>query len=49
MVREKRWGDQGYFRLATVGDGGGGLNFFTKKFKGISSLIVRYILRGVHW
>ena len=31
MVREKRWGDQGYFRLATVGDRGGGLNFFYKE------------------
>ena len=28
---------------------GGGLNFFIKKFRGVSSLIARYILRGVHW
>ena len=27
----------------------GGLNFFMKTFKGVSSLIARYILRGVHW
>ena len=44
--REKRRVGQGYFRLAR-----GGLNFFTKKFNGVSSLIARYmyILRGVHW
>ena len=36
-------GGQGYFKLATVG--GGGLNFFfIKKFRGVSSLIARYIL-----
>ena len=28
---------------------GGGLNFFIKKFRGVSSLVARYILRGVHW
>ena len=28
---------------------GGGLNFFIKKFRGVSSLIARYILTGVHW
>ena len=27
----------------------GGLNFFVKMFRGVSSLIARYILRGVHW
>ena len=37
-------GGQGYFRLAT-----GGLNFFITTFRGVSSLIARYILRGVHW
>ena len=26
-----------------------GLNFFIKTFRGVSSLIARYILRGVHW
>ena len=44
---KKEGGVQGYFRLARVG--GGGLNFFIKKFRGVSSLIARYILRGVHW
>ena len=34
--------DQGYFRLALCG----GLNVFIKKFRGVSSLIARYILRG---
>ena len=38
-------GGQSYFRL----DRGGGLNVFVKEFSGVSSLIVRYILRGVHW
>ena len=42
----KRRGGQGYFILARVG---GGLNFFTKKFRRVSSLIARYILRGIHW
>ena len=27
----------------------GGLNFFIKKYRGVSSLIARFILRGVHW
>ena len=27
----------------------GGLNVFVKKFRGVSGLIARYILRGVHW
>ena len=31
-------GGQGYFRLAM-----GGLNFFVKKFRGVSQLIARYI------
>ena len=39
-------GDQGFLILAS---GGGGLKFFLKKFRGVSSLISRYILRGVHW
>ena len=39
-------GGQGFFILAR---GGEGLNFFVKKFRGVSSLISRYILRGVHW
>ena len=29
--------------------GGGGLNVFIKKFRGVSKSIVRYILTGVHW
>ena len=37
--------DQGYFRLALCG----GLNVFIKKFRGVSSLIARYILRGDNW
>ena len=28
---------------------GRGLNFFIKKFRGVSKLIARYILTGVHW
>ena len=35
-------GGQGYFKLATVG--GGAKLFFIKKFRGVSSLIARYIL-----
>ena len=35
---------QGYFRLAR-----GGLNFFMNMLRRVSSLIMRYILRGVHW
>ena len=27
----------------------GGLKFFIKTFRGVSSLIARYIFRGVHW
>ena len=34
-------------RLFQIGEGG--LNFFIKKFRGVSSLVARYILRGVHW
>ena len=40
-----RGADQGYFRLAR----GGANNFFIKKFREVSSLIARYILREVHW
>ena len=40
----RRGEGQGYFRLAR-----GGLNFFIKKFRGVSSLVARYILTGVHW
>ena len=42
--RKKRRGGQGYFSLAK-----GGLHLFIKKFRGVSSLIESYILRGVHW
>ena len=44
-ARKKRRGGQGYFRLAR----GGEVSFFMKTFKGVSSLIARHILRGVHW
>ena len=44
---EKRRRGQGYFRLAIGGRGG--LNFFIKKFRGVTKLIARYILTGVHW
>ena len=30
-------------------EGGGGLNFFIKKFRGFTKLIARYVLTGVHW
>ena len=45
LCRSGGGGGQSYFRLAR----GGGLNVFIKEFSGVSSLIVRYILRGVHW
>ena len=44
--KKRTGGDQGFFILAR---GGEGRNFFVKKFRGVSSLISRYILRGVHW
>ena len=45
LCRSGGGGGQSYFRLAREG----GLNVFIKEFSGVSSLIVRYILRGVHW
>ena len=46
--REKRrgGGGQGHLRLAR---GGGGLNFFIKKFRGGQQFEVYSIVRGVHW
>ena len=43
----QRWG--GEKKKGGQGLEGGGLNVFIKKFRGVSSLIARYILRGVHW
>ena len=31
------------------GRGWGAKPFFIKKFRGVCSLIAKYILRGVHW
>ena len=41
---KKGGGGQGFLRLTR-----GGINFLIRKLRGISSLIARYILRGVHW
>ena len=41
----KKKGCQGYFRLSR---GGEGTNLFIKKFSGVSSLIARYISRGIY-
>ena len=43
----KKKGGQGYFRLSRGGRGGG-TNLFIKKFSGVSSLIARYISRGIY-
>ena len=42
----KKKGCQGYFRLSRGGEGG--TNLFIKKFSGVSSLIARYISRGIY-
>ena len=42
----KKKGGQGYFRLSKGGRGG--TNLFIKKFSGVSSLIARYISRGIY-
>ena len=45
----KKKGGQGYLRLSRGGRrGGGGTNLFIKKFSGVSSLIARYISRGIY-
>lgn len=47
LVGGKKEGEGGFKAISDWLEGG--LNFFIKKSRYVSSLIARHVLRGVHW